>query len=149
MVLICRRFVITHRGRLAEHLNKKRLKMTPQRGVILDRFLDVEGHLSAEELYHLVRQSDPAIGQATVYRTVKLLAEAGIAKTVDFGDGVARYEPRYGTSHHDHLVCKKCRRQVEFVDPEIEGLQEKQARIHGFNLISHRMVLFGICPDCS
>ncbi len=123
--------------------------MTPQRGAILDKFLEIEGHLSAEELYHIVRQTDPAIGQATVYRTINLLAEAGIAKRVDFGDGVARYEPRYGVSHHDHLVCEKCRRQVEFVDPDIEKLQEKQAGVHGFKLISHRMILYGICSDCS
>ena len=140
--------MIKQRIRLTEHLNDKGLKMTPQRGVILDEFLDVEGHLSAEELYYVIKQADPTIGQATVYRTIKLLADAGIAKTVYFGDGIARYEPRYGTSHHDHIICEKCRRQVEFIDPEIEKLQEKQARIHGFNLTSHRMILYGICPDC-
>jgi Fur family ferric uptake transcriptional regulator len=140
---------IKQRSRLKEHLSSKGLKMTPQRRVILDMFLDMEGHLSAEELYHIVRQADPAIGQATVYRTVKLLAEAGIAKRVDFGDGITRYEPRYGVSHHDHIVCEKCRRHVEFVDQEIEKLQEKQAGVHGFRLTSHRMVLYGICPDCS
>lgn len=122
--------------------------MTPQRRVILDAFLDVEGHLSGEELYNLIRERNPAIGQATVYRAVKLFAEAGIARKVDFGDGVARYEPRYGGSHHDHIVCEKCRRHVEFVDPEIEKLQEKQAAVHGFVLTSHRMVLYGVCPDC-
>lgn len=148
MIFNARRYVIKQRTRLTGHLNSKGLKMTPQRGVILDTFLDTNGHLSAEEIYHIVRQSDPAIGQATVYRTVKLLAEAGIAKKVDFGDGVARYEPRYGVSHHDHLVCEKCRRQVEFVDPDIEKLQENQARVHGFRLTTHRMVLYGICPDC-
>ena len=149
MIFIARRHVIKQHSRLTEHLNSKGLKMTPQRRVILDKFLDIEGHLSAEELYHIVRQTDPVVGQATVYRTVKLLAEAGIAKKVDFGDGVARYEPRYGVSHHDHIVCEECRRHVEFVDPDIEKLQEKQAGIHGFRLTSHRMVLYGICPDCS
>lgn len=145
---IQRRHVITQRGRLYEHLSDKGLKMTPQRRVILEAFLDVKGHLSAEELYDRIRQDNPAIGQATVYRAVKLLAEAGIARKVDFGDGVARYEPRYGISHHDHIVCEKCRRHVEFVDHEIEKLQEKQAAAHGFRLTSHRMVLYGVCPDC-
>jgi Fur family ferric uptake transcriptional regulator len=149
MIFISRRHAIKQRSRLIEHLKNKGLKMTPQRRVILDQFLDNEGHLSAEELYHIVRQTDPVVGQATVYRTVKLLAEAGIAKKVDFGDGVARYESRYGVSHHDHLVCEECSRHVEFVDPDIEKLQEKQAGAHGFRLTSHRMVLYGICPDCS
>lgn len=147
-IIICRRFTIKHGDRLTDHLEIRGLKMTPQRRLILDCFLDAGGHLSAEELYDKVRRTEPTIGQATVYRTLKLLAEAGIAKTVDFGEGIARYEPRYGQSHHDHLVCERCRRQVEFVDEEIEKLQDKQAGLHGFRLTSHRMVLYGICPDC-
>jgi Fur family ferric uptake transcriptional regulator len=130
------------------HLAEKKLKMTPQRSLVLDVFLDSSGHISAEELYHAVRSAEPSIGQATVYRTIKVLADAGIAREIHFGDGVSRYEARQGREHHDHLVCEKCRTKVEFLEPAIEALQEKQAREHGFTLTGHRMILFGLCPDC-
>lgn len=131
-----------------DYLAHNRLKMTPQRRVILDVFLAEEDHLSSEELYAKVKRVDPSIGQATVYRTLKLLAEAGFAWVVDFNDGVTRYEHQYGHAHHDHLICERCRKNIEVVDPEIERLQEDLARRHGFTLTHHRMYLYGLCPDC-
>ena len=122
--------------------------MTPQRSLILEHFLKCDGHVSAEDLYNRVRASNPETGQATVYRTMKLFSEAGLAREVHFGDGVTRYEARHGHGHHDHLVCELCRKEVEFLDPAIEKLQEVQAQTHGFRLTGHRMILFGICPDC-
>lgn len=135
-------------SQLRRYLSDKKLKLTPQRTVILDVFLEQGDHLSSEELYDLVKERNPAVGQATVYRTLKLLAAAGIADEVVFGDGVVRYERRDRKEHHDHIVCEKCHRQLEFHDPDIEDLQVRQAEKHGFTLTSHRMVLFGLCPDC-
>ena len=132
----------------ADFVSKKRLKMTPQRSHILDVFLTTEGHLTAEELYRKVKEANPAIGQATVYRTVKLLADSGLAKEVEFGDGVVRYELKYGQSHHDHLICERCGRNVEVVDADIEKLQEEVAARHGFVLTGHKLYLYGVCPDC-
>ncbi|HAS90411.1 MAG TPA: transcriptional repressor [Desulfovibrio sp.] len=131
-----------------EYLTRQRLKMTPQRRTILQVFLAEEGHISSEELYNLVRTEDSSIGQATVYRTLKLLAESGIAKSVDFNDGVIRYEHKYGHEHHDHLVCERCGKTIEDVDNEIEHLQEELAKKYGFDLTHHEMYLFGVCKEC-
>lgn len=131
-----------------EYLARKRLKMTPQRMRILDAFLASEGHLSSEDLYHRVREVDNTVGQATVYRTLKLLSDSGIAKEVDFAEGVARYEHGFHDEHHDHLICQRCRATVEVADERIERLQEDLAAKHGYRLTGHSMCLYGICPRC-
>ncbi|MEA4855938.1 Fur family transcriptional regulator [Solidesulfovibrio sp.] len=127
---------------------RKKLKMTPQRRRILEVFLAEQGHVTSEELYQKVKREYDTIGQATVYRTLKLLADSGLAKAVEFGDGAMRYEILYGQSHHDHLICEVCGVNVEVVDPSIERLQEDVARRHGFRLTAHKLYLYGICPDC-
>ncbi|MEL7638962.1 MAG: Fur family transcriptional regulator [Solidesulfovibrio sp.] len=127
---------------------RKKLKMTPQRRRILEVFLAEQGHVTSEELYQKVKREYDSIGQATVYRTLKLLADSGLAKAVEFGDGAMRYEILYGQSHHDHLICEVCGVNVEVVDPSIERLQEDVARRHGFRLTAHKLYLYGICPDC-
>lgn len=131
-----------------EYLAKTNLKMTPQRRLILDVFLRDEGHLASEELYHKVKEEDKSIGQATVYRTLKLLSESGLAKEVHFGDGVTRYEQKYGSAHHDHIICERCGKTLEVMDEDIERLQEKLAAAHGFELTGHKMYLYGVCADC-
>jgi Fur family ferric uptake transcriptional regulator len=131
-----------------EFLAEKNLRMTYQRKTILDVFLKTKTHVSPEDLYNLVKKRDSSIGQATVYRTLKLLSEAGLASEVDFGDGVMRYEHKYGQRHHDHLVCEVCGKKVEVFDPLIEELQEKLAKKHGFILTNHKMYLYGICNKC-
>jgi len=132
----------------AEYAAKEQLKMTPQRRHILDVFLEQKGHVTSEELYEKVKASYKTIGQATVYRTLKLLSGSGIAKEVDFGDGVTRYERQHGDDHHDHLICERCGRNEEVLDETIEKLQEEVAARHGYRLTRHKMYLYGICPDC-
>ena len=124
------------------------LKFTPQRRMIVEVFLKQDGHLSTEELYDRVRKEDSSIGQATVYRTLKLFCESGLAKEVHFGDGMARYEKTFGTKHHDHLICIACGKQTEFMDDTIEKLQEELAEKYGYILTSHHMYLYGVCPAC-
>lgn len=124
------------------------MKITPQRQLILDVFLKEEGHPSPEELYLRVKHLDKTIGQSTVYRTLKLLNESGLAREYQFGDGLTRYEPLYGQQHHDHLICERCGTTIEVVDEAIEKLQEELAARHGFQLTAHRMYLYGICPAC-
>ncbi len=130
------------------YLRRHNLKMTAQRERILLTFLDADGHLTSEELHALVKTCDPSIGQATVYRTLKLLTQSGIAKELQFGEGVARYELAYGREHHDHLICERCGAKIEVVDEEIERLQEKLAESYGFALTGHRMYLVGVCRAC-
>lgn len=136
------------RNQFLQFLAKKKLKFTSQRGLIFDVFIHIKDHVSPEELYNIVKQSDPQVGQATVYRTLKLFCESGIAREVNFDDGVARYEPAFGQSHHDHLICTNCHDNVEVVDTRIEKLQEKLAKEYGFTLTGHKLYLFGICPNC-
>lgn len=132
----------------ADYLADKNLKMTPQRRLILDTFLKHKDHLSSEELYAKVKERDGSVGQATVYRTLKLLNESGLIEPLDFADGVTRYEWSYGETHHDHLICDKCGKNIEILDDTIENRQEQLAKEHGFTLIRHKMYLYGVCEDC-
>jgi len=132
-----------------EYLDDNGMSMTHQRRVIVETFLESEGHFTAEQLYARVGKLVPDIGQATVYRTLKLLVESGLADAFDLGEGVTLYEHHYGHAHHDHLVCVECGRKVEIVDDTIERRQAAVAQEHGFTLTRHRMVLYGVCPGCS
>ena len=134
--------------RFSGFLSERGLRLTGQRRVIADLFFKAEGHHSAEEIYHLVRESNPNVGPATVYRTLELLREAGLASGMNTGDGLARYESPFRRSHHDHLVCRRCGRIVEFENDQIEDLQRRVAEQHGYVVTDHRLELFGICGAC-
>ncbi len=129
--------------------SSKGLKSTKQRDTILDCFLSCDQHLSTEELYLKIKKNSPGIGFATVYRTLKLFAESGIAREIQFGDGQTRYEHLQAGEHHDHLVCKRCGAIVEFENETIEKLQSEVARDHGFTIINHKLELYGICKNCN
>ncbi len=128
---------------------KKGLRSTRQRDIILDVFLATHEHLSVEELYLKVKASHPGVGQATVYRTLKLFVEAGLAREMMLPDGQTRYEHQLVGEHHDHLICTGCNAIIEFEDELIEQLQCEIAKRHGFRLTAHKMQLFGLCPACS
>lgn len=132
-----------------DYLKKKGLKLTGQRRKTLELFLKAERHLSVDDLYDIARKRYPDIGRATIFRTMKLLCEAGIAREVDLGDKKVRYEPKYGHQHHDHLVCVKCGRFIEVLDPEIERLQAQLCRREAFLPQRHKMDIFGICKRCN
>ncbi len=131
-----------------EFLSSKGLKESSQRFKILEIFLKTEKHLSADDLYRLVREKYPEIGFTTVYRTLKLFCDSELAREVDFGDGRQRYEHNFGHEHHDHLVCLKCGSFFEVVDARIEKLQENLAKKEDFIPIKHKMDIFGICKKC-
>ena len=133
---------------LAEYLAVKGLKSTSQRGRILDIFVKAGQHLSAEELYAQVKKAHPGIGFATVYRTLKLLAEAGLAQERRFEDGFTRYENTTPDTHHDHLICTKCGTIIEFENERIEALQQDVARRNRFLVKSHKLELYGLCAGC-
>ncbi len=130
------------------HIQKAGLKRTSQRDLILEVFLRTEEHLTSEDLYRLVQKEDPNIGQTTVYRTLKLLTEAGLAREVRFGDGRSRYEHNYKHQHHDHMICTECGATIEFYSPEIEALQDAIAAKHRFQPTYHSLRINGICQDC-
>jgi Fur family ferric uptake transcriptional regulator len=117
--------------------------MTDQRRVVARVIGDAEDHPDVEELYARAARVDPKISLATVYRTVKLFEEAGILDKLEFGDGRARYEDAE-RDHHDHLIDVNSGQVIEFVDPEIEALQERIAARLGYRLIGHRLELLGV-----
>ena len=131
-----------------DYLNRKGLKSTRQRELILEEFLRSAEHPSTEDLYLRLREQEPQIGYATVHRTLKLFAECGIASVRNFGDGATRYESSAEDEHHDHLVCTSCGLIIEFEDDRIEKLQEKVAADHDFKVLDHRLELYGLCAKC-
>ena len=131
-----------------KHIQKQGLKRTAQRDLILEVFLRTEGHLSGEDLYQLVREKDPTVGQTTVYRTLRLLTDAGLAREVRFGDGRAHYEHNYKHEHHDHMICSECGKIIEFYSPELEAIQDAMAAKYKFKLTEHLLRMIGICADC-
>ncbi|WP_348652720.1 transcriptional repressor [Polyangium sp. 6x1] len=137
------------RARLQAYMAKKGLRSTAQRRLIVDTFFEGASHMTIEDLLTEVRARDKGIGYATVYRTLKLLAECGVASERRFGDGLSRYElADDAKAHHDHLICSSCGTIVEFEEPRIEALQEDVARRYGFHVISHKHEMYGTCADC-
>ena len=130
------------------HLKRVALKHTEQRDTILRTFLETSEHLSTDELHHLVRRKDPRIGFTTVYRTLKLLADCGLASVVAFQDGVARYEHQYNRRSHHHMVCTECGSSVEFFSPEIDRMEQEIGRKHRYLTTRHTFQIYGVCEDC-
>lgn len=126
----------------------KGLRSTRQRDIILDIFLSTHQHVSVEELYQKVKAASPGVGQATVYRTLKLFVEAGLASEILLHDGQTRYEHVLAGEHHDHLVCTNCNAIIEFENETIEKLQDEIAARHGFKIRSHKLEIYGICAAC-
>lgn len=137
----------THR-QFQQYLNDSGLKTTRQREAIAQAFFAARGHLSAEELHRRVSRRHPEIGLVTVYRTLRILASADLAKERQFGGSEARYEPVERGSHHDHLICVHCGKIVEFENADIEALQDLVARRHGFSVTDHKLELYGHCRSC-
>ena len=135
------------RGKLYE----RGYKMTPQRKEILQIFVDHPEHLSAEDVYGLLREKESEIGLATVYRALDLLSKLGILVQIDFGDGCARYELNTAdpnVHHHHHLICRKCKKVIEFDEDLLDELEEVISRKSGFQILNHEVKFFGYCKDC-
>jgi Fur family ferric uptake transcriptional regulator len=136
------------RARLNEYMNKHGLRSTEQRRLVTEMFFASSDHLSIEDLLEQVRLEEPKIGYATVYRTLKLLKDCGLAFERHFGDGVSRYEVAWADEHHDHMICVECDKISEFEDEAIEHLQHEVAARLGFKLVRHKLELYGVCAGC-
>lgn len=134
--------------RFENFLTRKGQRFTGQRQLIARTFFKHKGHVSAEELYDRIKKQTPSIGFATVYRTLKLLTEAGLATLSNFRDGYSRFESTASKEHHDHLICMTCGKIVEFSNTHIETMQEKVAAEHGFLVREHTLDIYGICTAC-
>lgn len=130
------------------HIQKSGLRRTAQRDLILEIFLKTEEHLSSEALYWLVQKKDPSVGHTTVYRTLKLLTEAGLAREVRLGDGKTYYEHHYLHEHHDHMICTECGTVIEFFSEELEAMQDTMAEKYGFLPTHHSLRILGVCAKC-
>ena len=148
--------VASLQSRLEAYMDENGLRSTAQRRLVTDVFFRSDDHLSIEELLNVVREREPKIGYATVYRTLKLLKECGLANERHFGDGVSRYEVAHEDEHHDHLICVDCDRIIEFENDEIERLQEELVAKRGFTIKRHIHELYvvgqrdesGECAHC-
>ena len=130
------------------HLKKVGLKHTGQRDAILRTFLETRAHLSTDELFRLVRKRDPKIGITTVYRTLKLLAECGLASEVAFHDGVSRYEHQHNRRSHHHMVCTQCGSSVEFFSPEVDRIEQEIGHKFHYDTTRHTFQIYGNCEEC-
>ena len=130
-------------------LKSRGLRQSSQRDRVAETFLSQKGHISAEELLSQVRIKDRRVGLATIYRTLKLLTECGLAVERKFNRQVSTFEPSRLGQHHDHLVCLGCGKIMEFENKNIETLQEDVAREHGFFITHHILELYGYCLECS
>ncbi len=134
--------------KLDQYLAKAQLKQSKQRNFIIEEFLRLNTHVSAEDLYSRLKSSEHNPGLATVYRTLNLLKEAGLVDQKQFSDGKAVFEILAPGTHHDHLICVACHKVIEFENDEIETLQEEVAKRYGFRLTHHSLDLFGYCTEC-
>ena len=125
------------------------LRQSSRRDRVVEAFLSQKGHTSAEELLIQVRKKDKRVGLTTIYRTLKLLTQCGLAVERKFNRQVSTFEPAQLGQHHDHLICLECGRIMEFENKTIETLQEAVARDHGFIITHHILELYGTCLDCS
>ncbi len=130
------------------HLRKAGLKRTQQRELILETFLNTDHHVNVDELIRRVREVDPTIGYSTVYRTVNLFLECGIAQQIRLADETRRLEPINQDQHHDHLICVKCGQATEFFNDHLEMAQKQVTSAYGFKPIRHSLKIYGLCREC-
>ncbi len=130
------------------HVSQKGLKHSQKRDYILKTFLDTRKHVSAEDLYRIVKGEHPEIGYTTVYRTLKLIVSSGLAEQVDFDDGVKRFERKVGREYHAHFICTGCGNNFEVFDENIKRLSSSLSKASHFEPQKHRLEIFGLCKKC-
>jgi len=124
------------------------LRISEQRDAVVDIFFSTEHHLSIPDIMKELKRRNVEVSESTVKRIMKLLTEYGIAQERSFDGQMVRYEHEHVGEHHDHLICLRCRKIIEFEDDDLEMIQERIAHNHRFHLIRHKMEMYGICPEC-
>jgi Fur family ferric uptake transcriptional regulator len=133
-----------------EFIRRRGLKRSSQRSSVVDLFLQNTEHVSCDDVYNIVRRRGLKIGYSTVYRTLKLLASANLAREVNFGDGVTRYDHNYNFNfrNHYHMICTTCGETVEFTSKAIDKNQKELSKRHGFMPKHHKLEIYGLCRAC-
>jgi Fur family ferric uptake transcriptional regulator len=134
--------------RFTIYLKRKGLKMTRERRLILREIFSSDDHFEAEDLLMRFRSRREKVSRATIYRTFDLLHSAGLIKKSDFGENHYHYERSFGHEHHDHMICRRCGKVIEFNYPELEELKEKVCEESEFEMTSHSLQIFGYCKAC-
>jgi len=134
--------------RFREFLKSRNLRCTRERRLILEFMLSGKGHLDALDIHRRLIEQGYNVSRATVYRTLHLLTQSGQVEKVHLGETHQHYEKSTGYSHHDHLICVRCGRIIEFFDPDLEKKQANIYRKYRFHAISHNLQVFGICSEC-
>ena len=129
-------------------LKKENLKLTKQRLAVLNNVVHNDGHRECDEIYEQIKAKGEYVSRATVYRTVAILEKYSFLRKLELGDGRARYEYKLGQGHHDHMVCIECGEIIEFLNDELEALQEEICKKMNFKLVRHIHQLFGVCEIC-
>ena len=138
----------TKEEKFNNYLRAKRLKFTPERKIILQEVFSLRKHFNADQLFEKLHKKNRQISRATVYRTLPLLAESGLIGETLRCQGKVSYEQIFGHKHHDHLVCIKCGRVIEFRQEKIEELQKEVCKKHNFKAVEHRLGIRGYCSRC-
>lgn len=131
-----------------DYIKARGLKATSQRNLILDAFLTTEEHLTAEDIHRIVNIKKSQVGFATVYRTMKLITDSGLASEVAFGDGISRFEHKYGHPHHHHLICTECGNVTEFSSRKMDAVEKHILQKYSFQAESHHFKIIGLCRTC-
>lgn len=139
----------TPENRLDDHIKESGLRASSRRNAILSIMESEKKHYTVEELHEIVKKTDTGIGLATIYRTIRLFCDAGIAREIRLVNDVTRYELITDSTHHDHLICINCGTFVEVSSEIIEQEQSQIAKNYGFELTNHNLILYGICGKCS
>ena len=133
---------------LKDGLKNEGLRYTSQRQIVWDEICKTDDHRDAEDIYFKIKTSGQKVSRATVYRTIDILVKNNLVRKLELGDGRNRYENKLDSSHHDHIVCIQCGRIDEFMDENIEKLQDEIAKKYQFKIVRQIHQLFGLCRDC-
>ena len=134
--------------KLREYLSSRGLKLTRERKEILKAIMETHSHFEVDDIFIKLRRKKLKISQTSIYRTLPLLVESGIVLKNTCDRMTARYEHVLGHDHHDHMVCVKCGKIIEFQEDNIEELQVKVSKKHKFKILGHRLVIRGLCEKC-
>lgn len=138
----------TYEKQFKTYLKEKKLKLTPERKTVLRAILSFRGHFDVDMLYEKLRAEGKILSRATIYRAMPLFLESGFIREILHCRGKASYEHIFGHEHHDHMLCIKCGRFIEFKDDRIEKLQNEVCRKYGFEPVEHRLGIRGYCREC-
>ena len=133
---------------LREFRRQRGFKNSQKRIEVLKAFVGTEGHIDTQGLYDLLRKRGKGVGYSTVWRTLRLLVQAGLAREIHLTDRPTRFEHLYAHRHHDHLLCLRCGKAIEFLEPKIERLQNQVANRYNFNSERHSLIIYGLCQRC-